>query len=153
MLQHLLRVADDKGIREFILDAPGYSIGRDPRCDIQLFSQFISRRHATLVRLHDDDDWGSFFYRIVDGNAKGRASANGLFVNGQRRQGHNLQPLDEIELGHARLVYYMGDSQWDSPFDENPPSDPNSNSPRQPSPLTPNAEAGALPDEGMSAVP
>jgi hypothetical protein len=53
-----------------------YSIGRDPRCDIRLFSQFVSRRHATLVRLPRED--GSSFYRIVDGDAKGKPSANGL---------------------------------------------------------------------------
>lgn len=153
MPHHILRVDDDKGLREIILDAPCYSIGRDPRCDIQIFSQFISRHHATLVQMTNEDDAESFCYLIVDGIPKGRLSANGLFVNGQRRKTHTLYPLDEIEIGHARLLYYVFDSQSGSPPDENPSFDPNSDSPRQPSPLTPDAQAEALPDEGMSHTP
>ena len=48
---HLLIIEDDRGRKEFILERPIYSIGRDRDCDIRLASQFVSRRHATLVRL------------------------------------------------------------------------------------------------------
>lgn len=103
---HLLIIEDDKGRREFILDAPLYSIGRDPKCDIRLISQFVSRRHATLVQLTNDN--GVFYYRIVDGNAKGRMSANGLLVNGRKLQAHDLKNEDEIVFGpKVRAIYYL----------------------------------------------
>jgi pSer/pThr/pTyr-binding forkhead associated (FHA) protein len=103
---HLLIIEDDKGRREFILDAPHYSIGRDPKCDIRLVSQFVSRRHATLVQLTQDD--GSFTYRIVDGNAKGRPSANGLLINGRKLQAHDLTNEDEVVFGpKVRAIYYL----------------------------------------------
>jgi pSer/pThr/pTyr-binding forkhead associated (FHA) protein len=67
---HLLIIEDDKGRREFVLDGPVYSIGRDPKCDVRLVSQFVSRRHATLVQLLNDN--GTYYYRIVDGNLKAK---------------------------------------------------------------------------------
>lgn len=103
---HLLIIEDDKGRREFLLDGPIYSIGRDPKCDIRLISQFVSRRHATLVQLTTDD--GGFYYRIVDGNAKGRMSANGLLINGRKLQAHDLRNEDEIVFGpQVRAIYYL----------------------------------------------
>lgn len=153
MPQHMLRVDDDKGIREIILDAPRYSIGRDPQCDIRVFSQFISRHHATLVQMPNDNDLESFYYLIFDGIPTGRQSANGLFINGQQLQVHTLYPQDEIAIGQARLVYYMDDSESGSSPDEKPPSDPNTSSPRRPYPDAPNSGAEAFSDEGISSVP
>jgi pSer/pThr/pTyr-binding forkhead associated (FHA) protein len=102
---HLLIIEDDKGRREYVLEAPLYSIGRDPKSDIRLVSQFVSRRHATLVQLSNDD--GSFYYRIVDGNAKGKLSANGLLINGRKLQAHDLQYGDEVVFGpNVRAIYY-----------------------------------------------
>ncbi|WP_448571116.1 FHA domain-containing protein [Trichothermofontia sp.] len=104
--QHLLIVEDDKGRREFVLNASLYSIGRDPRCDIRLASQFVSRRHATLVQLPQED--GTFYYRVVDGNLKGKPSANGLLINGRKLQAHDLQNADEIVFGpQVRAIYYL----------------------------------------------
>lgn len=103
---HLLIIEDDKGRREFVLDGPVYSIGRDPKCDIRLVSQFVSRRHATLVQLLNED--GSYYYRIVDGNLKGKPSANGLLINGRKLQAHDLQNEDEIVFGpQVRAIYYL----------------------------------------------
>jgi pSer/pThr/pTyr-binding forkhead associated (FHA) protein len=103
---HMLIIEDDKGRREFNLDAPVYSIGRDPRCDVRLVSQFVSRRHATLVQLPKED--GSYYYRIVDGNLRGQASANGLLVNGRKLQSHDLQNSDEVIFGpQVRAIYYL----------------------------------------------
>ena len=102
---HMLIIEDDKGRREFILTAPLYSIGRDPKCDIRLVSQFVSRRHATLVQLPAEDD--SFYYRIVDGNAKGKGSANGLLINGRKLQAQDLRNEDEVVFGpQVRAIYY-----------------------------------------------
>lgn len=103
---HMLIIEDDKGRREFPLDAPLYTIGRDPKCDVRLISQFVSRRHATLVQIKNDD--GSFYYRIVDGNLKGKTSANGLLINGRKLQAHDLQNEDEVVFGpRVRAIYYM----------------------------------------------
>lgn len=103
---HLLIIEDDQGRKEFELDGPVYSIGRDPRCDIRLFSQFVSRRHATLVRLPRED--GSSYYRIVDGDSKGKPSANGLLINGRKLPAHDLKDEDEIVFGpQVRAIYYL----------------------------------------------
>lgn len=105
-LNHLLIIEDNKGRREYILDSPVYSIGRDPKCDIRLISQFVSRRHATLVQLPNED--GTFYYRIVDGNLKGKPSANGLLINGRKLQAHDLQDADKIVFGpQVHAVYYL----------------------------------------------
>jgi len=117
---HLLIIEDDKGRREFILDGPVYSIGRDPKCDIRLVSQFVSRRHATLVQLPNED--GSYYYRIVDGNLKGKPSANGLLINGRKLQAHDLRNEDEVVFGpQVRAIYYLlqrGPGSLTTPPDE-----------------------------------
>jgi pSer/pThr/pTyr-binding forkhead associated (FHA) protein len=103
---HLLIIEDDKGQREYTLDGPVYSIGRDPKCDIRLVSQFVSRRHATLVQLLNED--GSYYYRIVDGNLKGKPSANGLLINSRKLQAHDLENEDEVVFGpQVRAIYYL----------------------------------------------
>ncbi|NEQ34492.1 MAG: FHA domain-containing protein [Leptolyngbya sp. SIO4C5] len=102
----ILIVEDSKGRREIILDGSVYSIGRDPKCDIRLSSQFVSRHHATLVQLPRDDE--TFYYRIVDGNLKGKPSANGMMINGRKIQAHDLKNEDEIVFGpQARAIYYQ----------------------------------------------
>lgn len=116
---HLLIIEDDQGRKEFNLDAPVYSIGRDARCDIRLFSQFVSRRHATLVRLPQED--GSFYYRIVDGDSKGKPSANGLLINSRKILAHDLKNEDEIVFGpQVRAIYYLlsRDTIPSGPLDE-----------------------------------
>jgi predicted component of type VI protein secretion system len=103
---HLLIIEDDKGRREYTLDSPVYSIGRDPKCDIRLVSQFVSRRHATLVQLPNED--GSYYYRIVDGNLKGKPSANGLLINGRKLQAHDLTDQDRVVFGpQVYATYYL----------------------------------------------
>lgn len=102
---HLLIVEDNKGRREYTLDSPVYSIGRDPKCDIRLVSQFVSRRHATLVQLPNED--GTYYYRIVDGNLKGKPSANGLLVNGRKVHAHDLQHEDKVVFGPQVSATYL----------------------------------------------
>lgn len=105
-LSHLLIIEDDKGRREFVLDAETYSIGRDPRCDLRLISQFVSRHHATLVKKIKAD--GSFTYEIVDGILNGKPSANGLLINGRKATTHDLRNEDEVVFGpKVRAVYYQ----------------------------------------------
>ncbi|MBC6423217.1 MAG: FHA domain-containing protein [Hormoscilla sp. SP12CHS1] len=116
---HKLIIEDDKGKREFTLSSPVYSIGRDAQCDIRLVSQFVSRRHATLVRLPHEDE--SYYYRIVDGNLKGKSSANGILINSRKLVTHDLQNSDEIVFGpQVRAIYYLleKESVASSPADE-----------------------------------
>ncbi len=116
---HLLIIEDDKGRKEVTLDNPVYTIGRDQACDIKLASQFVSRKHATIVRRPRED--GTYYYRIVDGDIKGKPSANGLLINGRKLQAHDLQDEDEIVFGpQVRAIYYVlkRDSMPTSPPDE-----------------------------------
>ncbi|MBO1349399.1 MAG: FHA domain-containing protein [Hormoscilla sp. GUM202] len=116
---HKLIIEDDKGKREFTLSSPVYSIGRDAQCDIRLVSQFVSRRHATLVRFPHEN--GSYYYRIVDGNLKGKSSANGILINSRKLVTHDLQNSDEIVFGpQVRAIYYLleKESVASSPADE-----------------------------------
>ncbi len=116
---HLLIIEDDQGLKEFSLDGPIYSIGRDNRCDIRLFSQFVSRRHATLVRLLGKDS--TQYYRIIDGDPNGKPSANGLLINGRKIPVHDLRNEDEIVFGpQVRAIYYLlkQDNIPSGPLDE-----------------------------------
>jgi pSer/pThr/pTyr-binding forkhead associated (FHA) protein len=105
---HLLIIEDDQGRKEFPLENPIYSIGRDRDCNIRLASQFVSRRHATLVRLPRQHSSQSYYYRIVDGDAKGKPSANGMMINGRKMPAHDLKNEDEIVFGpQVRAIYYL----------------------------------------------
>lgn len=103
--QHTLILEDEQGRREFALDGACYSIGRDFKCDIRLCSSIVSRRHATLVRFPRED--GSVYYRIIDGNSKGKPSGNGLLINGCKVSAHDLKNEDEIFFGtsEVRAIY------------------------------------------------
>ncbi|WP_256871768.1 FHA domain-containing protein [Nostoc sp. TCL26-01] len=105
---HLLILEDDQGRKEFTLEKPLYSIGRDKESHIRLVSQFVSRRHATLVRLPKEHDNRSYYYRIVDGDGKGKPSSNGLMINGRKTPAHDLKNEDEIVFGpKVRAIYYL----------------------------------------------
>ena len=101
---HWLIVEDDKGRREFPLGGEIYSIGRAPNCDIRLFSLFVSRRHATLVRRKRED--GSYYYRIVDGDLKGQLSSNGILINGRRTPDHDLEHGDKVTFDPSVTAQY-----------------------------------------------
>ncbi len=100
---HLLSIEDEMGKRTVPLDAATYSIGRDSSNAIVIQGHGVSRQHALLLRLPSP---AGYHYRIVDGNADGKSSANGIFVNGQRVQSHNLRSGDEINFGgHVKAQY------------------------------------------------
>lgn len=105
---HLLIIEDDQGRKEIPLEQTIYSIGRDRECHIRLMSQFVSRRHATLVRMPREHSLNTYYYRIVDGDAKGKPSANGMIVNGRKMPYHDLKNQDEIVFGpQIRAIYYL----------------------------------------------
>jgi tetratricopeptide (TPR) repeat protein len=104
--QPLLVLEDDWGRREILLERDRYVIGRDPNCDICLHSQFVSRYHATLRRVDNQD--GSFGYHMVDGSEDGKPSTNGLLINGQKCQSMDLQAEDVIVFGpRVRATYHL----------------------------------------------
>ena len=118
---YLLLVEDAQGVREFRLGQTIYSLGRSEGCDVQLFSQTVSRRHATLMRMPTPD--GSKTYRLVDGDPNtGQPSANGTYVNGERVRSVNLSNCDEIIFGSdARARFFcIGDensAEWQALMD------------------------------------
>jgi len=117
---HFLIIEDDKGRREFILEGDVYSVGRDPACTVRLISQFVSRHHATIYRRTQDD--GDIYYQIVDGDATGKPSANGLLIEGQKMSYRNLEHQDEVVFGpRVKLTYFRLDrrnSGVTTPVDE-----------------------------------
>jgi pSer/pThr/pTyr-binding forkhead associated (FHA) protein len=162
---HWVIVQDDQGLRELMLDAPSYSIGRDPKCDICLVTQFASRRHATLIKLQNEAE--NSYYRIIDGNGEGQRSSNGLLVHGRKVQVHDLQDQDEVVFGpQVRIIYSRTGGNEDfspginvinlfDPPDEDFPPNFKAGRPRRPRPFTPEFGAEALLDEedGMSSIP
>lgn len=117
-LKHILIIEDEcNGLTQHFLGAPLHSIGRDPKCDIHLTCQFVSRRQATLVKITNED--GTYIYRIVDGIPKGKASSNGMLVNGCRTLACDLQDEDEIRFGpKIRLIYRLQEVDHHSLFED-----------------------------------
>ena len=105
--EHFLIIEDDKGRQEILLREPTYTLGRSQDCGIRLRSQFVSRHHATLYRRIRED--GSSYYRIVDGDLKGKRSVNGLLINGTKikKDSHDLQDKDEIVFGPQVFAIYQ----------------------------------------------
>lgn len=91
---YILIIHDNGGTRKLILVKDIYSIGRSLESDIYLNSQFVSRYHATLQKCQTQA--GKFFYRIIDGDSQGKASANGLLINGKKLAQKNLENGDKI---------------------------------------------------------
>lgn len=97
MLQPMLVLEDDSGVRNIELEAEHYTIGRDPRNGICLRSQFVSRYHAVIVRMNLGD--GGYTYRIQDGDLQGRTSTNGIQINGQKQPRWELHHGDVVVFG------------------------------------------------------
>jgi tetratricopeptide (TPR) repeat protein len=105
-LQPLLLLQDDIGQREIPLSGPEYTIGRDPQNSICLRSQFVSRFHSVLQRLDQAD--GSYTYRLLDGDLRGKPSTNGVQVNGHKQLRWDLRPGDCIVFGpKVQATYRM----------------------------------------------
>ena len=119
-IAHRLIIHDDKGKKEIVLTNSSYSIGRGQKCNIFLSSRFVSRRHATLFKIMADD--GRAYYRIVDGDMKGKMSVNGLRINGRKVHYHDLKDGDKIFFGSQ--VYAIYEHRQHDSFPTIPPDDP-----------------------------
>jgi diguanylate cyclase (GGDEF)-like protein/PAS domain S-box-containing protein len=103
--QHLFVIQDLEGERTLSLDAATYSIGRHQANTIVLPNLTVSRHHAILLRLPDPVS-GNYFFRIIDGNLRGKRSQNGIWVNGQRCFSHDLKDQDVISFSHEVKAIY-----------------------------------------------
>ncbi len=92
---HILLISDARGTRNFLLDSLKYTIGREVHNNIQLFSRFVSRQHAILLRVPNDR--GGYSYRIIDGDSSGKASVNGVIIN------HHIK-VTSYDLCHGDVI-------------------------------------------------
>ncbi|GBF83373.1 diguanylate cyclase/phosphodiesterase [Aphanothece sacrum FPU3] len=68
----------------------------------------VSRRHATLVRIKPTPRLDHYSYRIIDGDLEGNRSTNGLTINGNSYESHNLKHGDVIFFSpEAKASYYI----------------------------------------------
>ncbi|MFO0195648.1 MAG: FHA domain-containing protein, partial [Pseudanabaena sp.] len=65
-VSHTLFITDARGSRKLALDGLKYTIGRDVNNNIQLYSRFVSRQHAVLLRVPGEG--GKYSFRIIDGD-------------------------------------------------------------------------------------
>lgn len=104
---HVLMIEEEEGVRCVLLESPTYSLGRDKKNSIVLpASKAVSRFHAMLLRIPGANSSG-YSYRIVDGDATGKLSTNGVVVNGERTTSHTLVEGDAIMLGNIKASYRL----------------------------------------------
>ncbi|MGB7414540.1 MAG: FHA domain-containing protein [Thermosynechococcaceae cyanobacterium] len=102
---HMLIIHDGAGRRVVQLEDVAYSVGRDASNAIVVDGPSISRQHALLVRLPVPNQ--GYRYRVLDGNSEGKASANGVYINGERKSMHELNKGDIVRFGKEIKATYM----------------------------------------------
>ncbi|MGA1623240.1 MAG: EAL domain-containing protein [Synechocystis sp.] len=122
--RHIFVIEDQKARRIIALDEPTYSIGRESSNDIVIYDQVVSRHHATLIRIKPNPKNESYSYRILDGDLEGNRSTNGLIINGQNAESHDLKHGDVILFGsQSKASYYIVSTSLEialfSPMDGN----------------------------------
>ncbi|WP_244348424.1 FHA domain-containing protein [Thermostichus vulcanus] len=96
---HLVLIFTDQlGQRGVVLDNIYYSVGRSPSNHIRLYDSCVSREHALIIRIPEENQAGHS-YMVFDGSPGSRRSTNGLFVNGKAVLSHPLRPFDKIGFG------------------------------------------------------
>ena len=105
ILNHALIVKDRNGPKAYWLTAEVYTLGRDASNSIRIDSRFVSRRHAMLYRVANPD--GQLAYQILDGDADGNLSTNGIFINDRRVEFVDLNHGDEIRLSSDATATYI----------------------------------------------
>jgi pSer/pThr/pTyr-binding forkhead associated (FHA) protein len=106
MDNHILRIYDQPEPRQILLKAATYSLGRDKHNSIVIPNRGISRQHALLLRMPLPANAG-YRYRIIDGNAVGNPSLNGISINGVECTQHDLSPGDRIFIGGLIQIDYQ----------------------------------------------
>jgi diguanylate cyclase (GGDEF)-like protein/PAS domain S-box-containing protein len=103
---YLLIVEDSNNQRIFYLNGEQYNLGRSDDNSIILYDQQVSRCHATIVKEYNEGEQ-LFFYKIYDGNLKGKLSTNGLFINGVKFQEKYLEHGDLIRFSEKAKAHYF----------------------------------------------
>jgi pSer/pThr/pTyr-binding forkhead associated (FHA) protein len=106
MDSHILRIYDQPEPRQVLLKAATYSLGRDKHNSISIPNGGISRQHALLLRMPLPANAG-YRYRIIDGNASGNPSLNGISINGVECTQYDLSAGDRIILGGLIRIDYQ----------------------------------------------
>ena len=106
MDSHILRIYDQPEPRQVLLKSATYSLGRDKHNSIVIPNGSISRQHALLLRMPLPANRG-YRYRIIDGNASGHSSLNGISINGVECTQYDLVAGDRIVLGGLIQIDYQ----------------------------------------------
>ncbi|ELS00027.1 EAL domain-containing protein [Gloeocapsa sp. PCC 73106] len=101
--------------REFYLENQVYSVGRHSRNDIVLYSECVSRHHATFLKVKYNHVEQDEVFWIIDGDLKGNRSTNGLIVNEKRCLSHELKHGDIITLANQVTIQYYQINNHQSP--------------------------------------
>ncbi|MBR8829828.1 MAG: hypothetical protein N5P05_001216 [Chroococcopsis gigantea SAG 12.99] len=119
--RHILVIEDQKARRIIALEEQTYSIGRESTNEIIIYEKVVSRQHATLLRIKKSPNLDNYSYRIVDGDLNGNRSTNGVVINGNNYESHDLKHGDVIYFGgKAKASYYILSNSLDiSLFDGN----------------------------------
>ena len=122
-VRHILIVEDPKYRRTVNLENEVYLIGRHSSNSIVLYSQQVSRYHATLTRKQDQKN-NNFYYWITDGNLDGQKSQNGIYINSKKVLKKQLIHGDLIRFcSEAQARYYVLENCPEFIFDlEFPPN-------------------------------
>ncbi|MGB3207157.1 MAG: EAL domain-containing protein [Crinalium sp.] len=114
-IRAVLVVEDTKGKRIINLENNIYSLGRDLKNSIVLYSPIVSRHHATLLRVNNSQTHHSAF-KILDGDLQGNTSKNGILVNKKLVLSQSLKHRDIVVFGRdAKAVYLMVDEDFSEP--------------------------------------
>lgn len=87
------------------IDVDRLIIGRDTECNLKLDDANVSKRHAAIYTLGNDD--------ILED----LGSTNGTILNGEVIKRHILQDHDVVEIGAYRLEYLNQRAQKEMDFD------------------------------------
>ncbi len=90
----------------YFLEKERFTIGRKPVCDIHINDQGVSKEHAVILTVGND--------QILED----MESTNGTHVNGQVVKRQILQNGDVIEVGRYRLKYVNQKAMPDMDFDK-----------------------------------
>ena len=101
----LVLTLNGKVVDHYFIDKPSISIGRDAGNDISIDDPLLSREHARIVSVGEDEI------------AEDLHSSNGTRLNGRPLVRQILQHRDVIELGSHQLCYMNSRLAGDAEFD------------------------------------
>ena len=103
---HTLVVIDNSGTRKMPLVDDQYTIGREADNTVRLNSDFVSRHHAVLRKVHYRDRPDT--YRIIDGSDLGKRSKNGIILNALRKvTSYDLKDGDIVTFAPEVHILYL----------------------------------------------